>query len=229
MLYLINGGPGIQNYQTMKAAEPEAENEVPVAVVLSDVKESNPNNTTTQSLTSHMTFKKFNTDADTDDNANARDGEDRDDDDFGDTIDENDNGGNRDDEDGEGERRPEEDDEDDEEYKETTEKEKSYGTIITDSSNSRNDVFTPSEPTQDTTETAYEMFERRQRQVPITRPFISRNASCSANLSQSSSSYSSQLVNSRRVTRGSAPKRLQAAVTSDMLGHGFSNWLKTKL
>lgn len=218
MLYLINGGPGIQNYQTMKATEPEAENEVQIAVVLSDVEESNPNDTTSQSLTSHITLEKFNTDADTDDDANARDEEDIDDDNFGDTIDENDNGGNRDDEDGEGERRPEEDDEvdgDDEEYKEIIEKEKSYGTIITDSSNSKNDVFIPSEPTQDTTETAYEMFERRQRQVPITQPFVSRNVSCSSNASQSFSSYSSQLVNSGRVTRGSAPKRSQVAVTAD--------------
>ena len=71
MLYLINGGPGIQNYQTMKATEPEAENEVPIAVVLSDVEESNPNDTTTQSLTSHITLEKFSTDADTDDDANA--------------------------------------------------------------------------------------------------------------------------------------------------------------
>ena len=70
-------------------------------------------------------------------------------------------------------------------------------------------------PTQDTTETAYEKFERRQPQVPITRPFVSSNVSCSSNSSQSSSSYSSQLVNSGRVTRGSAPKRSQAAVTAD--------------
>ena len=34
MLYLINGAPGIQSHQTMKATEPEAENEVPIAVVL---------------------------------------------------------------------------------------------------------------------------------------------------------------------------------------------------
>ena len=79
MLYLINGGPGIQNYQTIQ-------NEVPIAVVLSDVEESNPNNTTTQSLTSHITLEKFNTDADTDDDANARDEEDRDDDNYGDNI-----------------------------------------------------------------------------------------------------------------------------------------------
>ena len=128
---------------------------------------------------------------------------------------ENDNGGTRDNEDGEGERRPEEDDEDDEEYKEIVEKEKSYGTIITYSSNLRNGVFTPSEPTQGTTETAYEMIERRQRQVPINRPFVSRNVSCSSNSSQSSSSSSSQLINSGRVTRGSATKRLKAAVTAD--------------
>ena len=224
MLYLINRGPGIQSHQTIKATEPEAENEVPIAVVLSDVEESNPNEITKQSPNSHITLEKFNTDADTDDDANARDEEDRDDDDNGDSIDNDDNGdnidedniwGNRDDEYGEGERRPEEDDKNDEEYKEIIEKAKIYGTIISNSSNSRNTVFTPSEPTQDTTETSYEMFERRQRQVPITRPFVSRNFSCSSNSSQSSSSSSSQLVNSGRVTRGSATKRLKAAVTAD--------------
>lgn len=104
MLYLINGGPGIQNYQTMKETEPEAENEVPI--ILSDVEES-------------------------------------------------------------------------------------------------------------TSETSYEMFERRQRQVPITRPFVSRNVSCSSNSSQSFSSSSSQLINSGRVTRGSATKRSKATVTAD--------------
>ena len=105
MQYLMNGGPGIQNYKTMKETEPEAENEVPITVVLSDVEESNPNDTTTQSLNSDITLEKFNTDADTDDDVNARDEEDRDDDDNGDNIDEDDNVGNRDDEYGEGERK----------------------------------------------------------------------------------------------------------------------------
>ena len=59
MLYLINGGPGIQSHQTIKATEPEAENEVPIAVVLSDVEESNPNDTTVAPSGSATPFSRL--------------------------------------------------------------------------------------------------------------------------------------------------------------------------
>lgn len=45
MNYLMNGGPGIQNYQPIREDPPEAETEVPIATVLSDVEEPNPMDT----------------------------------------------------------------------------------------------------------------------------------------------------------------------------------------
>ena len=224
MQYLLNGGPGILNYQTMKVDQPEAETEVPLAIVLSDVEECNPMDTSIQSITSHITWEKYNTDADTEDDDNAREEgyeeDNGDEDENGENIDEEENGENRDeeengenrdevDEEGEGEsgKRWEDDGEEEEEQK-IIEKEKSYGTIRTNPSKLRNAVFTPTEPSQDSSETSYEMFVRRQSQVPITRPFVS-----SRNTSFTSSS--AQSVDSGRVTRGSATKRSEAEVTAE--------------
>lgn len=139
MQYLLNGGPSILNYQTMKRDQPEDETEVPIATVPSDVEECNPMDTSIQSITSHLTLEKYNTDADTEDDDNANEEGDEEDngdeDENGENIDEDENRENRDevDEEGEGESGKRwEDNGEEEEEQEIVEKEK---------------VMEPSEPT----------------------------------------------------------------------------------
>lgn len=126
----MNGGPGIQNYQPIREDPPEAETEVPIATVLSDVEE--PMDTSTQSITSRITLEKYNTDADTDEDDNAGEeggeGDNGEEDENGENLEENESEENKDeaaDEDeGESGKRWEDDGEDEEE-KEMIEKEKS--------------------------------------------------------------------------------------------------------
>ena len=217
MKYLLNGVHKIENYRTMKENEEEPANEVPISSVLSDVEEMNPMDTSTQSITSHITLEKYNTDADTEDEENV------DQDENEENVDEDENVENNEEEEREeegGSENKSEDDGEDEEERELIEKEKSYGTIKTKPSKSRNPVFTPTEHTQDPdpedyTLSSYELHERRLNQVPITRPFVSTKKCSSVTSSSSASCSSSKSVDSGRVTRGSATKRAKADAIDD--------------
>ena len=91
--------------------------------------------------------------------------------------------------------------------KHVVEMEKGFSTIEKNVINSQ-PVFTPSEDTQDSIATSYEMHQaRRPYRVPITKQFVFKKISGPTISTSSSSQKSSSSSSSARVTRGASTKR----------------------
>ena len=215
MEYLLHGCPGIEYYQTIKKDIPiyeyladEASPITPVAV-----DEAIPLDTSIRSGASNITLEKYNTDADTKDEGDEEADEWKQEDE----DEESEEGGQ---EEEEKQRDNEEDEMEEEEFKSeddevvqekhVVEMEKGFGTIEKTGINSQ-PVFTPSEDTQDSIATSYEMHQaRRPYQVPITKQFVFKKISgptISTSSSSQKSSSSSSSSSSARVTRGASTKR----------------------
>ena len=222
MEYLLHGYPGIEYYQTIKKDIPiyeylvdEASPITPIAV-----DEAIPLDTSVRSGASKITLEEYNTDADTEDEgdeeADERKQEDEDE--------ESEEGGQEEEEeeeqgDNEEDEREEEDvkSEDDEvvQEKHVVEMETEFGTIEKTRINSR-PVFTPSEDTQDSIATSYEMHQaHRPYQVPITKQFVFKKISGPTLSNSSSSQNSSSSSSSSRVTRRASTKRSNTDVIVD--------------